>query len=557
MSVTINTLKLALIRHRRLSLSLLAFNILMAATDLGGLLSISGAIQMLSHPDVPYRLAVLERLNIQMPVVSIHGLLGLVVLFQMVVSLCQWKRADLMSKLRSELFSWWSRDLLHTFAKSSWSVASQYKEVQLSHLISFDIERMGVVFFLALRMLSALMIFAGYSIILSIFFETKLLVMLSFLILSLVLIKRFLPNPRASGEALGEESEQLDRCLTHIFKGYKSLALPGQHQWRQAEKDIIQQELVWRSAYLLMIRSQTIQHIFSLLFVGLTISLCIIFTSIGLDQIAIMAYLYYRLNPLGQQLLRDSQEWRQSEPSFKKAIEILNHLKAHPRKEGQLKLSEPIKDFSVENLRFTHLKATVPCFKNLNFHARQGQVVLITGHNGRGKSTLADVICRLLQADEGTIFANGKAHEDYTLESWGQQVAYLPQESFLVRGSILKNCFWEENPGEQHWQRLRSHSLAHWLPQSQEALESELHENDARLSGGTHRKICVLRTLMSQASLFVLDEPTEHLDAQCRQDFVNAIQHQKKSAIWLIFSHDPVCRELADIVVDLEPEAQV
>ena len=562
MSPTLKVHLQAFQQFRGLVLRLFLFSLVLSLVDLGGVLSISAAITLLQQPEIPFQNQIFSRFHLHIPTLSFDIVIIAIVIFQVGLAHLKWQQSNVTNHLRMELMTWWNQQFLKTVYQSSWLVVSQYKATQLAHIVSFEISRMGDAFFLALRMLSHSILCVGYLLFILLGFNPQVIAVLLLLTLGLALIKFMIPNTRATGEALSEQSEQLDRQLVHHLQGFKSLALGGQAHVGALQAQIYSLEKSWFRAHTVLTQGHFIQNVLSLCMGATGLWYIHHYAKLNLELLALLAYIYYRINPVAQHLIQDLQEWQQLSPSFSRTLSVLQQLRNDPLMQGAKQLAQ-VQQLSVRNLSFRYSPHSPAGLNQINFQAQRGELLLIKGPNGKGKSTLADLLARILNVQEGQILVDGENSANFTLSSWGKQVAYLPQEVFLVRGSLGQNLAWPEDNseplcGEFEVERIKAaktklanHPLRHWIFDRFSNLDEELHENDARLSGGTQKKIALLRTLLRESSIIILDEPTEHLDAKSRVEFVEALKMQKPQAIWIIMSHDPICQALADRMVEL------
>ena len=551
---TLKTLGRAFVQFRSLSLSFLSLNFVMAIMELGGLISMTALLQYFYQGQQKQQASPLALFNIDLPSLSFLPLLSLIVCFQIISTFGNWVRSNLMSRLRFELVTWWSQEILQAFFYSRWDVVSRYKPMQLTHLMSFDLERMGDVFFMSLRMCGTFFLIFTYSAFLWISTSSQVFISLGLVAITFILIKKCLPNPKRSGEVLREKSENTDRFFANFFEGYKHVTLRGKPQLDQAIKNIDHHELAWRNAFLILIKSQMIQRTLSIIITASLVAYAVLILRMEMEQLILIAYLFYRLNPLAQQCLSDLQEWSQSESSFTRTNLVLNDLKSQPRLMGQTCYSDPVDTFEISNLSYAypHQNQNLdPLIQNMSLNLKRGQLALITGPNGSGKTTFADVMCRLLTPTSGHISINGVPIQDLTMKSWQKQMVYLPQTQFIIEGTLRDNLSWGESFSVPLEESLVNHPLIHWLDHFPKGLDDPLQENDQTISGGMQKKIGLLRTLLHQKPIIILDEPTEHLDPQARQDLVKHIQASKSTSCWIVLSHDPIFLNFSNLELSL------
>jgi ATP-binding cassette subfamily C protein CydCD len=195
-------------------------------------------------------------------------------------------------------------------------------------------------------------------------------------------------------------------------------------------------------------------------------------------------------------------------------------------------------------------------FKGLTAVAEPGRWVAVTGPSGAGKSTLLAVILGFLPARQGRIAVTGTA-------------AWCPQEAHLfdstVRGNLLLGSPRQE-PGagsvtgsgaqteKAMLEALRAVGLAPLLARLEDGLDTRIGPGGAFLSGGERQRLAVARTLMTQADVILLDEPTAHLDAESGRALIADLRAGLVSRTVVLVTHNPADISPDDALLDLRPK---
>lgn len=150
----------------------------------------------------------------------------------------------------------------------------------------------------------------------------------------------------------------------------------------------------------------------------------------------------------------------------------------------------------------------------VNFTARRGDITVLTGHSGSGKSTTADLSLGLLMPQSGAILVDGEPITPADLAWWREHVAYVPQETVLVPGTLRENLVWSASPepdDDACWLALdrAAADFARTLPGG---LDTVLGDRGVRLSGGERQRVAIARALLRNPTLLVMDEATSALD---------------------------------------------
>ena len=175
----------------------------------------------------------------------------------------------------------------------------------------------------------------------------------------------------------------------------------------------------------------------------------------------------------------------------------------------------------------------------LSFTINAGERVAIVGTSGSGKSTLLQILLGFC-AYQGDIRINGQDLQRINLSQFRTQIAYLSQQTMLLPMSIAENLRLP-NPtatDENLWQTLEQVGLKSLIEKLPQKLDTKLGERGSGLSGGQQRRLAIAQLLLQDAYLWLLDEPTEHLDMDTAAD-INALLAQLtqgKTVLWV--THD-------------------
>lgn len=185
---------------------------------------------------------------------------------------------------------------------------------------------------------------------------------------------------------------------------------------------------------------------------------------------------------------------------------------------------------------------SAPVLAGVDLHLPQGAVEVISRPSGWGKSTLAELLVRARDPDDGEIRLGGVALADLTLADLRRVVAVMPQRPHLFAASIAENLR-AVAPGASDADladTLASAGLAATIAAMPAGLSTFVGPGGAKLSGGEIRRLALARLLLrTEARVLVLDEPTEGLDATTARAVMDAVERHRAGRSLLIFSHVP------------------
>jgi len=250
-------------------------------------------------------------------------------------------------------------------------------------------------------------------------------------------------------------------------------------------------------------------------------------------------------NILAARALQPVTKLAQLGSAFAKARQSLELFRQLGRVELEADSGSALRGYSgrleFRDAAFAYPGSTAPMFESLNLNLQPGSVLVVTGDNGTGKSTLARLLLGLIDPIRGQILVDGLDMKQVSPEWWRRQVIFLPQEPALLNATIGENL--KINNPEMDGARLNQVvdqcGLRKFLDESPDGFETAIIDNGWRLSEGIRRRIALGRALSTDGMIAVIDEPTESLDAEgCKavHQILGAMVEQGKSIIMM--SHD-------------------
>lgn len=176
-----------------------------------------------------------------------------------------------------------------------------------------------------------------------------------------------------------------------------------------------------------------------------------------------------------------------------------------------------------------------------------GQRIAISGDSGSGKSTLSLLILRQIEPQAGQLYWNGQDLRQLGLDSWHQQLAWMPQGAPVFAGSLADNLRLGDAGADDGrlWQVLEQVRLADWA-HANGGLQGWVGENGATLSGGQARRLALARALLRPGRLVLLDEPTEGLDVDTANALLSDLPGALEGRSLLMITHDALPAGVVD-----------
>ena len=194
--------------------------------------------------------------------------------------------------------------------------------------------------------------------------------------------------------------------------------------------------------------------------------------------------------------------------------------------------------------------------EHFNATLHRGERIGVRGPSGSGKSTLFNLMLGFFMPTSGNIYIDNKELTLSNRHQWHRIVGYVPQEIFIIQGSLAENIALGQkvDPGKVQ-QVLEQVQLNEWAAELPEGIDTPLGEYGSRLSGGQKQRIGIARALYKDAEVLFFDEATSALDSNTEHEINAALQElseKHKELTMIIIAHRESSLKFCDRMIDLE-----
>jgi ATP-binding cassette subfamily C protein len=188
-----------------------------------------------------------------------------------------------------------------------------------------------------------------------------------------------------------------------------------------------------------------------------------------------------------------------------------------------------------------------------------GQITVVIGPSGAGKTTVVDLVTGLLRPQHGEVWIDDLPMEDVDRAAWRRMIGYVPQETLLLHESILYNVTLGDPvlTRADAEQALRAAGAWEFVTALPGGILSPVGERGGRLSGGERQRLAIARALIHRPALLILDEATSALDADSEAEVCASLRRLRGQLTILAVSHRPALMEAADRVYRLDGASAV
>lgn len=212
-------------------------------------------------------------------------------------------------------------------------------------------------------------------------------------------------------------------------------------------------------------------------------------------------------------------------------------------------------DLEFRNVNFAYpSRKEIRVLNEVSFTARRGERVAIVGPSGAGKSTIAGLILRFYDPEQGSLVFDGKPSTDFSLTDIRQQVAIVPQDVLLFGGTIRENIAYGKLSAseEEILTAAKRANADEFIRSFPEGYDTLVGERGIKLSGGQRQRIAIARALLKDPAILILDEATSSLDSESERLVQEALEELMKGRTSVIIAHRLSTIREADNIVVLE-----
>ncbi|MBQ8371452.1 MAG: ABC transporter ATP-binding protein [Clostridia bacterium] len=211
-------------------------------------------------------------------------------------------------------------------------------------------------------------------------------------------------------------------------------------------------------------------------------------------------------------------------------------------------------DIEIRSLSFAYPGSDREALRDVSLKIRAGENIGIIGRTGAGKTTLADLLLRVYNVDDGCIFVDGRDINGITVASLRRAVAYVPQDNFLFSDTIGSNiAFGTEDKSTDRITGAAKLADVHGnISEFPMGYDTVLGERGVTVSGGQKQRISIARALMKDAPILILDDSVSAVDTKTEKNILDALRKNREGRTTILIAHRVSSVEQMDRVVFMD-----
>jgi ABC-type multidrug transport system fused ATPase/permease subunit len=356
----------------------------------------------------------------------------------------------------------------------------------------------------------------------------------------------------------------LNKGIKEFFQGYKEVRLLGKEDAFINQIKTVSGQLANANGKFAVFQAMP-RYLLELTMVVfmLCLSLMLMFVTkdpaSSLPLLGMFAAAGVRLMPLANEVSQYSGQIRFASSSFNALYDELEMLKEFNLSfKAQVASNvQPITfdKLQLENVNFRYPKASNNTLTDISLSVSAGQSIGIMGTTGSGKTTLINLLIGLLHPNSGKILINDQPI-DTCYQKWLNQIAYIPQDIFILDGTLKENIIFGDSDfdfsEEKLHEAVKLASLDKVVAQLENGYETFVGENGIKLSGGQRQRVALARAFYHQRNVIVMDEATSALDNATEQEIINSIKQLHGLKTLIVIAHRLSTIEHCDVVYHIE-----
>ena len=231
-------------------------------------------------------------------------------------------------------------------------------------------------------------------------------------------------------------------------------------------------------------------------------------------------------------------------------------LDLEPEKDNGTYQAEPAKgELEFKNVSFAYQGKDELALNNISFSVPAGKTVALVGRSGSGKSTIANLVTRFYDIEQGEILLDGVSIQDYRLSNLRENCAVVSQQVHLFNDTIANNIAYAAQDKYSREEIIAAAKAAYaleFIEKLPQGFDTVIGENGASLSGGQRQRLAIARALLRNSPVLILDEATSALDTESERAIQSALDELKKDRTVIVIAHRLSTIENADEILVID-----
>ena len=271
----------------------------------------------------------------------------------------------------------------------------------------------------------------------------------------------------------------------------------------------------------------------------------------GSKFLAYMGLAYNILTP-AKAISKASYQVKSGLAAAERVFEVLEVENTITNKPNAIVKDSFTEKISIENINFGYEEENV--LKNFSLEIPKGKTVALVGQSGSGKSTIANLLTRFYDVQDGTVKIDGINIKDMTLESLRDLMGLVTQDSILFNDTIKNNIRLgkEDATDEEIIAALKVANAYEFVKDLPNGIETNIGDAGGKLSGGQKQRLSIARAVLKNPPIMILDEATSALDTESEKFVQVALENMMQNRTSIVIAHRLSTIQKADKIVVMQ-----
>ena len=268
----------------------------------------------------------------------------------------------------------------------------------------------------------------------------------------------------------------------------------------------------------------------------------------GAKFITYMGLAYNILTP-AKAISRASYNVKKGNAAAERVMEILDEENPITSKQGAIEKTSFENSISIENINFRYEDENV--LKEFSLTVPKGQTVALVGQSGSGKSTIANLLTRFYDVQEGSVRIDNADIRDLSLHSLRGLMGLVTQDSILFNDTIRNNIMLgnQEATDEEVIAALKIANAYEFVKDLPKGIDTNIGDSGNKLSGGQKQRLSIARAVLKNPPIMILDEATSALDTESERLVQQALENMMQNRTSVVIAHRLSTIQKADKIV--------
>jgi subfamily B ATP-binding cassette protein MsbA len=271
----------------------------------------------------------------------------------------------------------------------------------------------------------------------------------------------------------------------------------------------------------------------------------------GAAFITYMGLAYNILTP-AKSISKASYAIKRGNAAAERILEILDQENTITSKKEALQKNSFDSEIAIKNINFKYEEETV--LKDFSLNIKKGQTVALVGQSGSGKSTIANLLTRFYDVNEGTISIDGTNIKDMNLQSLRGLMGLVTQDSILFNDTIKANISLGklDATDEKIIEALKIANAFEFVNQLPNGIYTNIGDSGNKLSGGQKQRLSIARAVLKNPPIMILDEATSALDTESEKFVQVALENMMQNRTSIVIAHRLSTIQKADAIIVMQ-----